>query len=544
MRSTLRSGRTLALAAVYLLVLAGMAWYLWPAQGVYSVTEQASRSIVTTFTLTLMGLVILYAPPFSATSVVSERERNSFDLLYATRLRPHEILLGKLFASIALLVLFVVLSFPFFAASFFLGAVSVAETVRIYGAVLLTALLTALIGLAVSTRARHSHGALMTTYFLLVFLAVFPWLPWLLLRNLPDWAPAAYRLRALSPPAAVASILLPGFDPAHLVSATGAPAWQFYFAYAIGLSLLIALYLLVYFQHPYRGRGGRAEGVIDDRRRIVRRKLRFPFYLIDPMRRRKHLAGWVNPIFAREMRSKAFGGGIWVFRGAYLCLAGSVLLMIVVLGQLGRFDPHHVKAIAIGFQVALVVLFVPSLTASAVSHEHERFSFDGLRMAHIGPGTFLRGKVWQALLFVLFLLIGSIPLWVVVAFMRLNTPNEILVAWAVVGATILLAISAGLCASSCTRRSPAAAAAAYGFMVVLVAGTLFPYLAAARFAPAAREAILTLNPFVVSFYVLHTESVTPLPILWPQHLTLSLSASLLLLAVAYLRLRHIFQPDR
>ncbi len=69
----------------------------------------------------------------------------------------------------------------------------------------------------------------------------------------------------------------------------------------------------------------------------MKRKLRFPFYLIDPMRRKRNIPNWMNPIFAKEMRSKAFGGGIWIFRSAYLCFAVSMLLMAAVAKRRTRF---------------------------------------------------------------------------------------------------------------------------------------------------------------------------------------------------------------
>ena len=75
----------------------------------------------------------------------------------------------------------------------------------------------------------------------------------------------------------------------------------------------------------------------------MKRKLRFPFYLIDPLRRKKNIADWMNPVFAKEMRSKAFGGGIWIFRGAYLCFGLSMLLMALVAGNLVGQTPDVIR---------------------------------------------------------------------------------------------------------------------------------------------------------------------------------------------------------
>ena len=362
MTTTLRTGRTRLMATLYLLALVGVVLWMWPDQALFSVAAQSTRSMVLVFVLTLVALVILYAPAVSATSIVGEKENNSYDLLFASRLRPWEIVVGKLLAALLVLLIFVAFSFPVFVSGFFLGSVSIQETVRIYAICAVTSLFSGLIGLTVSARSSSSYAALLRTYFFVLLLGIGPWLPYILLSSNSFWIPMVHSFRALSPLSAVSSLLIPGFDPQSTITEIQ-PAWVLYLGYAGAGSLILFGVVLL---DAYKMAGPpvrRTEKVIDDPKELSRRRKRFPFYLIDPDRRKKLLADWMNPVYARELRSKAFGGGIWIFRGAYLCLSVSIILMVLMLGRFAGFTPDTIKATAIGFQIGLVMLLIPPLTA-------------------------------------------------------------------------------------------------------------------------------------------------------------------------------------
>lgn len=529
----LRRRRAALGAALYLGALAALLAALWPERAVYSLAAQSSRSLAAIFGSALLILTLLLAPAFSAVAIVGEKERRTYDLLFQTLLRPHELALGKIVSALALLGVFIALSFPFFAATFFLGAVSAAETARLYGVVAATAAGAALIGLAISSGARDSHTALIRAYAALLAWLAGPWVIAAILGARPDLADLARRVQSASPLAALSSILR---------SETGGlvPAWRLFLRWtALGGGLLF-LFLIAQFQRrPAAPR--RADRVIDDPRELARRRFRFPFYLVDPQRRKRLLAGWVNPVFARELRARA-QGGVWIVRGLYLSLAFSALLVILIAGRLGGYSPDGIKAVALAFQIALVALVGPALTAGAITREVEAGLFDPLRMTRLGPFALLAGKAQTALLFVLLLLVGAAPLWAVIYVMELNTLREILLAAGIVLATALLAVAAGLFASAWARHSSAAAALAYALIFAVVAATLAPFLAPARFGDAPRRALEQANPFLVAWSVLRTEGGGALDAV--RHLRHSLAATAVLGILAYARLRRKFATDR
>ena len=536
LKFVLRAPVTLGLAAMYLGVLALLLWWMWPQEGIFSNAARSSRSLLLVFSVAQLLLAMLYAPAFAATAITSEKERNTYDMLFATLLRPGEIAVGKLLSSILALLIFVALSLPLFAACFFLGAVSVREAAVIYLITAASSVLFGLLGLAVSSVARSSHMALVSTYLLLLLVNAGPWVPYLLLQQKPWAAEFIYQVRAVSPLAAMASVVIPAFQPVG--------AWQGYLGFcAVGSAVLLGFVVGRVYWAGQRNtrRHGRA---IDDAGELMKRKLRFPFYLIDPMRRKGNIPDWLNPMFAKELRSQAFGGGVWIFRSAYACFGLSMLLMVGAVGNLVGPTPNLIRSVALVFQLGLIVLIVPSLTAGAITQERERGSMELLRLSRLGAFSFLVGKVAVAMLFVAFLILGALPGWFALHYLEINTLKEILIAWAVIGTAIALSLTTGLFSSAVAPRTPVATALAYGLMFVVAVVTLLPLLAADQMSVRLRELVFTVNPFVAALQVLTRGVFEDIGELWRPHLKFAGATAGVFLLVAYLRLRRMLLPQK
>ena len=245
LKTALRSPLMLALTALYLLVLSGIIWAMWPSEGIFSLAAQASRSILMVVTVTQLLLVILYAPAFAATAITSEKERNTYELLFASRLRPRQIVVGKLLSSIVCLVILVALSFPIFASCFFLGAVSARETGVIYLVTIASSIFFGLLGLCVSAVVASSHTALIVTYLGILVMTAGPWVPTLIFPNQPEAAAMTLSIRSLSPLAAVASVVAPTFENLNVAGeAVLPPAWRVYLIFAGTSAVLMILFLL------------------------------------------------------------------------------------------------------------------------------------------------------------------------------------------------------------------------------------------------------------------------------------------------------------
>lgn len=540
----LRGRWPVVLAAFYLAGLAGLVWFLWPAEGVYSLAAQSSRSVLLVFAVAQMLLVMLYAPAFGATAITQEKEQNSYEVLFSTQLRPWEIVAGKLGSSVAGLLLFVALGMPVFAACFFLGAVSVGEALVLLGLTVTTAVFLALTGLAISARAASSHGALVATYLVILALNVLPWLPALVLESRREAVYWTTLARAASPLAAVASVVTPAFDLGPGGRPTGLPAsWRIYLGVAATGAAVALGYLVWRVRRAARQPGRPFRPVVDDPAVLARRRLRFPFYLLDPLRRRGHIPGWMNPIFAREMRAQAFGGGLWIFRAGYLCLAGSMVLMVLVAGNIAMGSPDLIRSVAVVFQLGLIVLVGPALTVGAITQELERGNLDLLRQTRLTAWQWLTGKLLTAGVFVVFVVVGALPLWFSIYYLKTNTLAEILVAWRLMGSTIGLALTAGLFGSALARRTATATGLAYGVLAVVTVLSLTPLLLGDRVTAAVRDAVLMWNPFASAIQALTSEYFSESRELWPGHLMAALTLSAAFVAVAAARMRRLLLPE-
>lgn len=120
----------------------------------------------------VLGLVLLVAPGYAAAQLSGERERRTLGLLRITLVRPRSIVLGKLGASSAWIVLLVVVAAPLAATAFVLGGATPGDLLRGMLVVLVTAVSVAAMALAVSSRARRTTGAVVATYALVVLLVV------------------------------------------------------------------------------------------------------------------------------------------------------------------------------------------------------------------------------------------------------------------------------------------------------------------------------------------------------------------------------------
>ena len=149
-----------------------------------------------------------------------------------------------------------------------------------------------------------------------------------------------------------------------------------------------------------------------------------------------------------------------------------------------------------------------------------------------------------ALLFVTFLIIGTLPGWFAIHYLEINTLREILDAWAVIGTTTLFALSAGLCASALSPRTAVATALAYAVTFLVAIVTLLPLLTADQLSVRLREMILVLNPFASALQVLTRGVFDDLGVLWQRHAMLSLGTAGVFLLTAFLRLRWLLAPQK
>lgn len=170
-----RSFRTPLIILVFNTILAAVALL-----NMYSVVAQvrvtaeiryASFLELYTFVTTMEFAMLLFIiPALTAGSISGERERQTLELMLTTKMKPFDIIIGKVAASFSTIALLIVSSFPVIALVFIYGGVTISNVATLLLCYITTALLTGSLGILCSTLFRRSTFATAATYSVVIFL--------------------------------------------------------------------------------------------------------------------------------------------------------------------------------------------------------------------------------------------------------------------------------------------------------------------------------------------------------------------------------------
>ncbi|MFM2031416.1 MAG: hypothetical protein RLZZ297_181 [Chloroflexota bacterium] len=151
LRGRLRTARSYWLLCGALLLVATIAILIYSAdyasnngQGAFNGSD--GQSVFLALVVTALVSVTVIAPLMAASSIAGERERQTFDLVVLTQLRPAQIVFGKIAATMAYCLLFVTALTPLMAMTFLIGGVDVGELVIHYILIMSAALFFTCIG--------------------------------------------------------------------------------------------------------------------------------------------------------------------------------------------------------------------------------------------------------------------------------------------------------------------------------------------------------------------------------------------------------------
>lgn len=124
-----------------------------------------------TFVTTMEFIMLLFIiPALTAGSISGERERQTLELMMTTKMKPSDIIIGKMAASLSTIAILIVSSFPVISLVFIYGGVTMNNVVVLLMCYITTALLTGSLGILCSTLFRRSTFATVAAYSLLILL--------------------------------------------------------------------------------------------------------------------------------------------------------------------------------------------------------------------------------------------------------------------------------------------------------------------------------------------------------------------------------------
>jgi ABC-type transport system involved in multi-copper enzyme maturation permease subunit len=115
---------------------------------------------------TIAGAVALIAPGLTAASIVGEKQRKSFDLVFSAPVTPKYFLVGKMLGSYRYTIMLLVLSLPVIALSALLGGATWSDILICYFMMSTAGLIFTAIALLVSAMHEKVHAAIAASYLL------------------------------------------------------------------------------------------------------------------------------------------------------------------------------------------------------------------------------------------------------------------------------------------------------------------------------------------------------------------------------------------
>lgn len=170
-RSRMRTWRSPIAITVYILLLGGLGWAIFTAeassaQNALNPGQAAGFGQALFLWLTIFQMVLLafITPALTAGTISSEREHQTIDLLFVTRLPSFSILWGKLLASMSFAFLLLLLSVPIFSLVFLFGGIELDQLLSAFLVTAVAALTLGILGLACSTAFPRTLPATVAAY--------------------------------------------------------------------------------------------------------------------------------------------------------------------------------------------------------------------------------------------------------------------------------------------------------------------------------------------------------------------------------------------
>ncbi len=373
-----------------------------------------------------LALVVFLSAVLSASAVSQEKDRQTLILLLMTRLTNHELVLGKLLASLLNVLVMLAAALPVFMFVVLFGGVSFAQVARVFAVTLVASLAAGSLGSTMALWREKTFQTLALTALVLV-LWIGAWygvgeingtdpvlgIPFI------SWSTGFSPVRAI----VMAASPIPYVDPTLGVIGNGVNLFLLSGSLLTAALNLIAI-LRVRVWNPERevrrvqreqAEGETIWGVEHDlaQQTAKKKSKRRASAEAAETARAGHVDArvrtvseksrevWDNPVLWREMRTWAYGRKVIVIRVAYLllfALAAVGLQWTISTGaalrpadELSTAIPAAAMPLVPFFLVSLVI--VNALAVNAITNERDGRSLDLLLVTDLSPKEFVFGKI-------------------------------------------------------------------------------------------------------------------------------------------------------
>ncbi|MCP4644548.1 MAG: ABC transporter permease [bacterium] len=388
---SLRRARPFAILFGMVLVLAVIVVAAWPTDVtlLYEITTRTSI-ILGYWCFLLLTALGLFIPAFGSTTVVSEREEETYDLLSMTLVTPWGVVLGKLISLLGYYALLVIGCAPLLATLFFLLGFDWFMFLTMLAMLAVTALVCASAAILCSALCRRVAAAVLLSFLCAAWImgAQFAFLgitgEVLRIRELESFA-TDFGI-VLSPVGTMAMVFAGSMGVVGIGLGKVAIALVYHVMCAV-VALFLARYLISRATEPHvPEEGGRRH------RRTTAQQFRW--LVFGGNLRHGPIGRLVNPMYAAETRYSA------LTRGPVRRRVFAVTLLLCFLGlawlaaaDVTPSDGEEFIAAYVGCAFVVLCTAATGIVANSMTKERERRNLDMLRASLLSPYAIVWGKV-------------------------------------------------------------------------------------------------------------------------------------------------------
>jgi len=220
----------------------------------------------------------------------------------------------------------------------------------------------------------------------------------------------------------------------------------------------------------------------------------------------------LNPLLIKELRMQTRGWGTYAVGIIYLLALSALAFSLFWEASTGgrTLDPEYGGDMFLAFVIALILavcLICPAFTVGAISSERERLTFDQLRVTLLKPHQILVGKAVPPLIYVLILMVASLPIASLIVPVGGISLAEVASCYLIAFISAMAFTLIGLMCSSVYRHTRASTVMTYSITGFFLFGTaMIPLIVGGTFRLAINRALLdlciALNPFHAAMSIL------------------------------------------
>ncbi|MBP3700886.1 MAG: ABC transporter permease subunit [Lachnospiraceae bacterium] len=179
-KETMTSSRTIRLTAIVLgfnliLTLVGLLQLQLMVRDSMYYGEMAYSSLLHMYMLVAVSeaaIILFIVPALTAGSISGERERQTLDLLLCTRLRPVDIVVGKLVSCLSTAFIMMVTSLPILSLVYIYGGLGITDLAQLFFCLAVTTLYIGSVSIFFSALMKRTTVATVLSYLAVIFVVV------------------------------------------------------------------------------------------------------------------------------------------------------------------------------------------------------------------------------------------------------------------------------------------------------------------------------------------------------------------------------------